>query len=444
MEYIKIEDYFLLLIYVILLYTLVFIHSKRYRGTGLRKYFLSAFILHIVGTILYAMVIQYFYGYGDSFGFFEGGKFIRNLVSTTGDPFTPFFSSGDDFQKMAMVNSGSDFVLPTGIDVDANLWVMKISALLSYISFNSYLIVSLFFGMFSFFGIWKLFKTFNEILQKSGQRILAIALLYTPSIWFWGGGLIKDSLCLGCIGFIVYFCYKLFIKKNISLKDPILLFAMFYLLFSIKSYLANTLLLSLAISFILFIFLQSKKNIFKLITASFLFLFITIVVFINFSSSIDSVVEDATKNIEIYKSVYANADIEDERSKASFEGSANIGSLSDFAINTPQAIFTTLFRPFLWEVKKPIMAFSALESLLGFIITIFVLIKCRIRSFFYYIFTDPYILFCFIYSMALSTIIGNSTFNFGTMIRYRLPIIPFYLFMLLYIYIKNADKKVST
>ena len=443
MEYIKIEDYFLLLVYVILLYTLVFIHSKRYKGTGLRRYFISAFILHIVGTVLYAMVIQYFYGYGDSFGFFEGGKFIQNLISTTGDPFTPFFSSGEDFQKMAMVNSGSDFVLPTGIDVDANLLVMKISALLSYISFNSYLIVSLFFGMFSFFGIWKLFKTFNEILQNKGQRILAIALLYTPSIWFWGGGLIKDSLCLGCIGFIVYFFHKILIKKNFSVKDPIILILLFYFLFSLKSYLAMVILFSITVSFMLFILMQSKKNILKLITASFVLLFTLIVITVNFSSSIESIVEDASKNIEIYKSVYANADTEDDRSKASFEGSSDIGSLSDIIVNTPQAIFTTLFRPFLWEVKKPIMAFSALEAFLGLLATVFVLIKCRIRSFFYFIFTDPYLLFCFIYTMALSIIIGNSTFNFGTLIRYRLPIIPFYLFMLLYIYIKNSDKKLS-
>jgi len=444
MEYIKIEDYFLLLVYVILLYTLVFIHSKRYRGTGLRRYFISAFILHIVGTVLYAMVIQYFYGYGDSFGFFEGGKFIQNLISTTGDPFTPFFSSSDDFQKMAMVNSGSDFVLPIGIDVDANLLVMKISALLSYISFNSYLIVSLFFGMFSFFGIWKLFKTFNEISQKKGQRILAFAILYTPSIWFWGGGLIKDSLCLGCIGFIVYLFHKIFIKKITTLKDPILLLVLFYFLFSLKSYLAMAILFSISISFMLFILMQSKKNIIKLITASFILVFMLIVITINFSSSIESIVEDASKNIEIYKNVYANADTDDDRSKASFESTSEIGSLSDIVVNTPQAIFTTLFRPFLWEVKKPIMALSAIESFIGFLATIFVLFKCKIRSFFFYIFTDPYILFCFIYSMALSIIIGNSTFNFGTMIRYRLPIIPFYLFMLLYIYIKNADKKISS
>ena len=259
MEYIKIEDYFLLLVYVILLYTLVFIHSKKYKGTGLRRYFISAFILHIVGTVLYAMVIQYFYGYGDSFGFFEGGKFIRNLIGSTGDPFTPFISSGEDFQKMALVNSGSDFVLPTGIDTDSNLIVMKISALLSYLSFNSYIIISLFFGMFSFIGLWKLFKTLNEISQKKGQKMLAIAILYTPSIWFWGSGLIKDSLCLGCIGLLAYFFHKIFIKKKFGIKDPILMLLLFYFLFSLKSYLASVMLASIALSCTLF-FYSAKQN----------------------------------------------------------------------------------------------------------------------------------------------------------------------------------------
>ncbi len=439
MEYIKIEDYFLLLLYVILLYTLVFIHSKKYKGTGLRRYFISAFILHIVGTVLYAMVIQYFYGYGDSFGFFEGGKFIQNLVSSTGDPFTPFLNSSEDFQKMVSVNTGGDFTLPTGIDTDSNLIIMKISALLSYMSFNSYIIISLFFGMFSFIGLWKLFKTLNDISQKKGQRMLAIAILYTPSIWFWGSGLIKDSLCLGCIGLLAYFIHKILIKKKFGIKDPILMFLLFYLLFVIKSYLASVMLISFALSCTLFLILKSRTNIFKFASVIGIVLVTASILILSFSNNLDSILEDTSKNIEVFKGAYSNAEIEDARTNSSFTAVEVNGSLSDIVLKSPIAILTTLFRPFFWEVQKPIMALSALESFLTLLATVFVLLKCRIHKFFRYILSDPYLFFSFTFSLILAAIVGISTFNFGTMVRYRLPILPFYLFMLVYIYIKHKE-----
>ena len=85
------------------------------------------------------------------------------------------------------------------------------------------------------------------------------------------------------------------------------------------------------------------------------------------------------------------------------------------------------------------MLFSALESLILLLATVYVLVKCHVYKFFYYIFSDPYLLFCFVFSVTLGIIIGFSTFNFGTLVRYRLPILPFYSFMLLAIYIKNKE-----
>ena len=124
---------------------------------------------------------------------------------------------------------------------------------------------------------------------------------------------------------------------------------------------------------------------------------------------------------------------------ASFSGATISTSVPDIILASPVAIFTTLFRPFIWETRKPIMLFSALESLVLLIATLYVLFKCRIFKFFYYIFGDPYLFFCFVFTMILGIIIGFSTFNFGTLVRYRLPILPFYFFMLLYIYTKNND-----
>ncbi len=440
MEYITIYDYLLLPVYLFAFYFLITLKSKKYEASSLKKYFITGFILHMGGSVLYCMVIQYYYGYGDSFGFFQGSDFIRKVISSTGDPFTPFFMSSDDFQKVYTVANTSEFTLPTGIDVDSNLTIMKISAALSYVSFNCYLIISLFFGLFAFTGLWKLYKTMNEILGKKSEKLLAITILYTPSICFWGSGLIKDSISLGAISFIIYYAYKIFVKKKFRFWDPIFLLLIFYLLFIIKSYLASGLLVSGVLAYVINVILKSKKNLFKLMIVSFILLVSATIVIISLSSTLDSIIEDSKTNIEAFKGAYASAGEEEGNASGFSSVNADI-SIGGIISRSPLAVFTTIFRPFLWEVRKPIMVFSALESFLALLATLFVLVKCRFFKFFYYIFSDPYIFLAFIFSMILAVIIGLSTFNFGTLVRYRLPIFPFYLFMLLSIYLKNKEAR---
>jgi hypothetical protein len=177
MDYITIYDYLLLPVYLFGFYFIVTMKSRKYEGSSLRKYLVTAFFFHMGSSVLYCMVIQYYYGYGDSFGFYQGSDFIRNVISTTGDPFGPFFMSSDDFGKAYGAVNASDLTLPTGIDVDSNLTVMKISAALSYVSFNSYVIISMFFGLFAFAGSWKLFKTLNEVLEKKAPYWVALIVL---------------------------------------------------------------------------------------------------------------------------------------------------------------------------------------------------------------------------------------------------------------------------
>ena len=439
MDYITIYDYLLLLVYLFFFYFLITLKSKKYEGSELKKYLIIGFFLHVAGSVAYCMVIQYYYNSGDSLGFYEGSNFIRKTISATGDPFSPFFMSSTDFEKLGSVTTDSGLGLPTGITVDSNLAIMKISAVLSYFTFNSYIIISLFFGLFTFTGLWKLYRTLNEISGKKVEQLLAYAVLYTPSICFWGSGLIKDSICLGAIGFIVFYVYKIFIKKKFSFLSLFILLFFFVLLFIVKNYLASALFVSLILGYVINIIIKSKKNVVKLVAVAGIIILGAAITIASLSSTLNSIIEDSRNNIETFRGAYANPDVDDERSMAGFSTIDMEINLPNIILRSPLAVFTTLYRPFLWESNKPIMFLSALESALILLATIFLLIKCRITRFFYYIFTDPYIFSCFIFSILLGVIIGFSTFNFGTLVRYRLPILPFYFFMLLSIYIKNKE-----
>jgi hypothetical protein len=41
-------------------------------------------------------------------------------------------------------------------------------------------------------------------------------------------------------------------------------------------------------------------------------------------------------------------------------------------------------------------------------------------------FQDPTILFCLVFSLIFAFAVGVSTYNFGTLMRYKIPLMPFY------------------
>jgi hypothetical protein len=93
----------------------------------------------------------------------------------------------------------------------------------------------------------------------------------------------------------------------------------------------------------------------------------------------------------------------------------------------PAAIWVTLFRPYLWEANNLAMFLSALESLVLLIFTVYTVVMGISRKRFGVSFTNPVVVFCFIYSIIFAFAIGISTYNFGSLVRYKIPIIPFYI-----------------
>jgi hypothetical protein len=103
----------------------------------------------------------------------------------------------------------------------------------------------------------------------------------------------------------------------------------------------------------------------------------------------------------------------------------------------PQAVNVSLFRPYLWEVKNPLMLLSAIESLGLLVITFYMFFHFRIRAFKSLL--EPMVLFCITFSITFAFAVGVSTFNFGTLTRYKIPLLPFYLLGL--ILIQNYSRK---
>lgn len=441
MQNITIYDYLLLPVYLYIFYLIIRKKSVKYIDAEMRKYYFTAFFLHMFGAVAYAMMVQYYYGYGDSFIFYYGSDFLSSQVIQDVNNFKYFFKSA------AEVKSWYDFEVGNlsysgYFGIASNLFIMKIAAVLSFLAFNKYLIITLFFGLFSFAGLWKLFLVFKDINKGKQLKVLAWATLYMPSVWFWGSGLIKDSVCIGCTGFIIHFLYKLFIKKEFSLKDLVALAVLLYIVSIIKSYIIIVLSVSLA-TFVFYKFVTPFKN---LVIRGFIilvfFLSVIIIAFItNFSDQLQLIAEESKVQVDTYQRNYEAVQYEDERSRGNVEAVFIDASIGDLLLHSPVAVFTCLFRPFIWESRKVFILFSAFEALFLLFSTLYLLYKMRFFGFFREIFKTPFTLFSFIMAILFALIIGFTTYNFGTMARYKIILLPFYLFTLVSLYTELMDKK---
>jgi hypothetical protein len=326
---------------------------------------------------------------------------------------------------------------------DANFMVIRLDALFSFITFGRYSAISLLFAAIAFSGLWKLFLFFYEEYPKMYKRF-ALAILYFPTVVFWSSGVLKDTLCIAAIGWITYALYEMLCRKKAIFKNLFILFIFSYLLAIVKVYI----LLAYLPFFVLFIILKNmggiKNNFLKYLLAPSLIV-LSIFAFTKLLHTFNDelgayAIGDVTNSISsLNKGLEQKTGREDAASNFKL-GAEFDGSFSGLIKLAPYAVGATFFRPFIWETSKVSQLLAAMESLLLMFFTLYILLKAGIITCIKFILTDPLIMYCFLFSLVFALFVGASTLNFGTLVRYKIPCLPFYAISLFLIYEKVKEK----
>ena len=322
-----------------------------------------------------------------------------------------------------------------------NFMVCRVVTVLSFFTMGKYLVTCLFFSMISYSGVWRLYRFFYGLYPHLHKQ-LAIAILYLPTFVFWSSGILKDPLCTGALGWLTYSLYEALFKKKSLVKNTCIIFAAAYTLILLKIYI----LVAYVPFFILFLALKNLtllKNIFvRIIVAAGMLVGIMLGFTRIMNELRDSMVKfsgnDITGAIKNYQVGYA-AQSETAGSNFSlgveFDGS--VGSLIKMA---PAAVVATLYRPFIWESRKASTLLSSLESLAMIIITLKVLWLAGFRRFFKSC-KDPAVMYCICFALFFALFVGATTPNFGTLCRYKIPCMPFYVIAIFLIQDLTKQKK---
>jgi len=435
-----ITEYFAFPIYIaIILFISYWIQKKHIKENIIYKYYTRAVTFKLIGAIIFCIVYIYVYKGGDTISYFESARAFTNL----------FFEKPSYFFKVMVEGpSPENFYLfdgrTTGYPWDymyydtRTLLVIKLLVPFMLLSFQSYVLTTILFSWISFIGIWKLYIVFSDYYKKYHNQ-LAISILFLPSAIFWGSGILKDTITLSASCWYIYTFYKLFILKENRIKNFLILLVVAYVIFSIKPYILYTLLPgSLVWGFYEKILNIKSRVIRYMIIPVGLFVSIILVFYILTSSGtfdINSLLSEASeKQTDLKQSYYAGNTFDIGSYEPTITGALGV---------SPAALTAGLFRPFIWESKNVVMLLSGIENFIYLLLSILILFRFKFGKLIKIISSNPLLLFCLIYSLFFSLIVGLSTANFGALVRFRIAYLPEFVSFLLVTYYLMREKKAS-
>ncbi|MBS1781646.1 MAG: hypothetical protein JSS78_01125 [Bacteroidetes bacterium] len=435
-NFIVLLDYLLLPLYLFIIFVAAdFIRDNMYPlGHPWRPYFMPALSAKIIGAIFIGLIYRYYYGGGDTANYFFHAKVINGAF---GESVIKWFNL---LLRIPPWYDGaySDYISQMWwYEAPAEYTVASITAILGTITFTTYLPIAVLFSVISFTGVWALFRTFATKYPQFTKQI-AWCTLFIPSTIMWGSGIFKDTLCMFGLGWLTHSVFRMLMNRDYSIGNIIMAVISFWLISSVKLYI----LLAFIPALLLWILFTYSHRIRNGITRTAVKLMVVMGCFVGFLFFAQKFAAELGKYslTNMAQTSYTTssyiAAVSSDGGSAYHLGSDD-PSLSGMLKKFPLAVNVTLFRPYLWETRKPFQLLNAFEATMFMWITLKILFTIGFKKVRKTIAEDPTIQFCLIFAVIFAFAVGLSSGNFGALSRYRIPCLPFYGIALVLIFYKH-------
>lgn len=437
------RDFLLAPIFIIVIYVLASIIKKQFiaKDDPAAQYFMKGLHLKIIGAFATALIYWYYYGDGDTIYYFRRIAYLNKIFARNiSNGMAVFFYSGDINEAVG----GYKTALLRLRYFDASYFkVVQIGTIASFFSMGTYIGIALIFSFLSYLGLWMLYRVFYGLYPRH-YKLLAWSTLYVPSIVFWGSGLFKDTITMGCVGGVTYATYRIFISPKRRVLNIFVLIICAYVITAVKTYIIACLVPML----LLWVVLNKRSQIqskFIRVSLTPILLAGTVVGGLVMTRMIAATsdrfsLDQMQQRAE--EMVWWHQEVKEIYGEGGGGSSYTLGNPYDFSPlgilkKLPLAVNVTYFRPYPWEAGNPVMLLSSAESMAFFFFFVY-LIATMGMGFFTRIFSDSFLMFCLGFSVLFAVGVGLTSYNFGALVRYKIPSMPFFLSMMFILY---GDRK---
>ncbi|HRW20385.1 MAG TPA: hypothetical protein PLO05_07820 [Bacteroidales bacterium] len=425
--------------------------NKKIDQNSAYSYYTKALMIKVIGAVLFCLGYTIVLRGGDTSLYFWSSNSCANLAFTDFGAYWQILKGNINAETLSAFNSETGYVAYMN-DMRA-FTIVRLTSIISLISFRSYLITAIVLNLVLFNAFWKFFKLLHSIYPHL-IKPLFWGIFLIPSVVFWGSGILKDSYTMAATLWFAYSFYYIAIKFDKSKLISCIIYAVISIsiFLNIKPYILFALIIGLAIWFV-FGYIQKIKNpFFRAFTLPILLL----IAIVGAGAALMKATESSggfysSPEAMMERAVIIQNDLtQDYYGTNSFDIGSFDASYTGILSKAPVAIVAGLFRPFIWEANGPTLLMSALENIFIMVLLIIAVFGRGIKNFFKQLSSNHYLIFSFTFTLILSLMVGLTTANFGALVRYKIPYMPFLITSLLIIYnnqkiIKNEKGvKVST
>ncbi|MCC6841103.1 MAG: hypothetical protein IT230_13180 [Flavobacteriales bacterium] len=422
-------EYMVLLLYVVFI---GFVFSRR-KNLEVRlnpefRYYVWALYAKILGGVAFTLTYIYYYGNGDTLSYFNSSVILsRMALSDTGNWLHALFSDNTMENYYRLFDNRTGYPMEYVYLDDHAYALVKFTSLLALFGFNSILLTVAMVSTLAYGGIWGFYRTLARYYPSlRGQ--LAFAVLFFPSVVFWGGGIMKDTFTFtGLCWFITAMDRIFFLKRNVASSWLLLLLAS-YVMIAMKPY-VFMMIVPAGLLWVLYYRVKRMRNVFLR-----LFLLpVGVLVVVGLAFFILTKLEGSLGKYSLGKALdtimLTQADM--KRSEQYGHNYFDLGEVdhtwgSVFS-KFPQAVFAGLYRPTLADANNAVMVLTALENTFLLVLSLYILIRSRILFLFTLLLKNPLLQMFLLFSISYAFMIAITTPNFGAMVRFKIPLLPMFV-----------------
>jgi hypothetical protein len=425
-------------------YTILFIFiiqkMEFFRLEGVSKWTIPGiFILKILAGLALWAIYTFYYpdrSTADIYKYFDDSKVIFDALWTQpSDFFRMLTGIGNNTPSFDHYYAEMNYWTRK---IDSNIYndshtIIRFNALLRLFSFGYYNVHTVVICFLSLTGLTAIYRTFAANLADK-KRELLFAVFLLPSVLFWGSGVLKEGLIFFALGLLIYYTNRLF-----SLKAILFCLGTAFLLAFSKFYVWIAILPGL-----IFLLWINRTGVKKVFLKFFFIIAVIATIGLNidtFTSIQNPLVTLSQKQYEFNELAYGNLTDANNRpipvAGSIIEINKLEPTLSSFIQNAPAALKNTFLRPYITELKSPMMMLAGIESL----IILLILLLCLI-------FMKPlkdirweFVIFCLSFVLIQFLIIGETTPVLGAVARYKTIALPFLVIAFLFILDKEKIAK---
>ena len=410
----------LYLVNALLLAGLVWLLYRQQDLQSIKKHLLPALALKLLAGVLLGLLYHHYYREGDTITFKNASLILSDYAR----------QNLGGYSKLILFNAFESEAFRATIpfsrlpNFSNSFFFIKILSLLNLLTNGQYYLNALYLSLFSFWGTATLVAVLAKHIPKYKMAVL-LAFLYLPSVVFWSSGVLKDAILFGCLCWVIATAVRLAEVRRLSITSWVLLPFMLYVFVRIKFFL-GLIAIPLFLLYILVKVMAAKTSLLKYVWQQHLALLLGFglvgmlglyfVLGYNNAFFFNNLVDTYEGILKL------------SQDKPHIQFDQLEPSISSFLLNAPEALFSAVFRPFVWEAVNALYLFMALENLLILglaILAAISLFRNGLKE------LTPLQLAFILLVVSFGVIIGLSTPNFGTLSRYRIVFLPFLVYLVL-------------